>query len=253
MKDLNRLLTGLSQEIRSQMNLIVGFSFLIEQNYTNENENEGYSNQIYNSCNRIMWLFDSFLETAILDSCNTNMDIRKCNLNSILDKLNSDFRDMLKQETNNTKLLVSEVSCSCLSDIYIDSVKLSKVIQTLFKNAVYNTKSGHIKFGHNFSHGNLTFYIMDPSHSHIKYEEFLYTDNLDKSLSKFDDPGSAINIMLAKKIVYMMGGKIWTDSPVSGGTGMYFSVPVQVAEISKIPIDKYAVSSASRMNSSIVV
>jgi signal transduction histidine kinase len=250
MKDSSKLLAGLSQEMRSQMNSIVGFSFLIEQNYTNENE--GYSNQIFNSCNRIAWLFDSFLETAILDSCNTKMNIRRCNLNTIIDKLHSEFRDILKQETNNAKHLITEVSCSSLSDIYIDSAKLSKVIQTLFKNAVYNTKSGQIKFGHNFSNGYLTFYILEPGDSHLKYEEFLYTDNFDNSLSKYDDPGSAINIVLAKKIVHMIGGKIWTDAPDSGGTGMYFSIPVKVAEISTISIEKYAITSPSRISSSLV-
>jgi two-component system sensor histidine kinase EvgS len=253
MKDSNMLLAGLSQEFRTQMNSIVGFSYLITQSISNNKENGEYSNQILNSCNRIMWLFESFLEAAILDSDSSDVNIKKCNLNDIIYKLQAEFEEILAEENSNSNIVVNEDNSYCLSDVYIDYAKVTKVIHTLFKNAVCNTKSGFIKLGHDIKDGKLTFYILDSSQAHSKYEEFINTVDFNKSLTIFDDPATAVNIMLARKIVNIMGGMIWSENSDANGTGVFFSIPVKMEVPSKYSFNNFFNEGNSIMKRSLVI
>lgn len=81
------LLTGMSHEMRTHMNSIVAFSFLMNNNGFNENEKEEFSNHILSSCEQLMYLFDNFLDSAIIDTGNSTTDLRKCKINNILDDL----------------------------------------------------------------------------------------------------------------------------------------------------------------------
>ena len=68
------VLTGMSHEMRTHMNAIVAFSFLMKDNCCNNSEREEFSNQILNSCEQLIGLFDSFLDSAIIDTGNSKAD-----------------------------------------------------------------------------------------------------------------------------------------------------------------------------------
>lgn len=99
----------------------------------------------------------------------------------------------------------------------------------------------------------MTFYILDSSQAHAKYEEFLNTGDFNKSLTIFDDPATAINIMLARKIVNMMGGLIWSEKSDARGTGVFFTIPVKMEMPAKFSFNKFFDGENTRMNRSLVV
>jgi signal transduction histidine kinase len=92
------ILTGMSHEVRTHMNAIVAFSYLMNRDSANDSEREEFSNQILASCEQLIGLVDNFLDSAIIDSGSQKADLRKCKLNSILDELLSEFREVLKRE-----------------------------------------------------------------------------------------------------------------------------------------------------------
>ncbi len=94
------VLTGMSHEVRTHMNAIVAFSFLMNRNGCNESEREEFSNQIFASCEQLIGLFDNFLDSAIIDTGNSKADLKVCKLNNILDDLLSEFREILKKEAH---------------------------------------------------------------------------------------------------------------------------------------------------------
>ena len=91
------ILTGMSHEMRTQMNAIVAFSFLMKENCFDNLEREEYSNQILSACEQLIGLFDSFLDSAIIDSGNTKADLRIFKLDNMLDDLLSEFREVIKR------------------------------------------------------------------------------------------------------------------------------------------------------------
>jgi len=85
----------------------------------------------------------------------------------------------------------------------------------------------------------VTFYVIDSGQGYFKCKEFLHTEDLNDSLTQYNDTISAINLTLAKKLISMLGGTVWIECNGITGTGIYFSIPVKKAESSDIKINKY--------------
>jgi K+-sensing histidine kinase KdpD len=233
------VLTGMSHEVRTHMNAIVAFSFLMNRNSCDATEREEFSNQILSSCEQLIGLFDNFLDSAIIETGNSKTDTKVCKLSNILDDLLSEFREVLRKEDQKDVILVAEAAISDGIEVYIDSDRLFRVIRNLFQNALKNTKSGYIRIGYNFRENRLTFYVLDSGQGYFKCKEFLHTEDLNESLTKYNDTSSAINIILAKKLIQLLGGTMQVECNGLTGTGIYFSVPVKVAGSPGISIDKY--------------
>jgi len=233
------ILTGISHEVRTHMNAIVAFSYLMNRNSNNDSEREEFSNQIHASCEQLIGLLDNFLDSAILESGNQKTDLRTCKLNNVLDELLSEFREIIKREGHRDIVLVTE-SSSDSTEVVIDSDRVFRVIRTLFQNALQNTKSGYIKIGYEFRDDKVTFYVLDSGQGYFKCKEFLHTEDLNGSLAKYNDTVSAINITLATKIISFLGGSVWIECNGLTGTGIYFSIPAREStHSSEININKF--------------
>jgi signal transduction histidine kinase len=233
------ILTGMSHEMRTHMNAIVAFSFLMKENCCNNSEREEFSNQILSSCEQLIELFDSFLDSAIIDTGNSKADSKICKLDNIIDDLFSEFREVIRKEGNKDLELVTENQFSNSIEVFIDKNRVFRVIRSLFQNSIKNTKSGYIKIGYYFRDDKLTFYVLDSGQGYFKCKEFLHTEDLNESLALHNDMYTAINITLAKKLIQMLGGTIWIECNGLTGAGIYFSVPAKMIASSDININKY--------------
>jgi signal transduction histidine kinase len=233
------VLSGMSHEVRTHMNAIVAFSFLLNKSQSNDIEREEFTSQIMSSCEQLIGLFDNFLDSAIIDSGNSKADLKLCKLNNILDDLLSEFRETIKKEVYRDIILVNESSYAENVEVLIDSDRIFRVIRNLFNNALKNTKSGYIKVGYLFRDNRLTFYVLDSGQGYCKCKEFLHTEDLNDSLNKYNDTSSAINLTLAKKLIHILGGSLWIENNGPEGTGIYFSIPVMFEKSSEISINNY--------------
>lgn len=220
------ILTGMSREMRTQMNVIVAFSFLLNKKEYREEEREEFSNQIYTSCEQLISLFDNFLDSAIIDSGNSKSERGICNLNEEFNNLLLEFRETLKQEKYRDVILVTDNQTFQKSEYLIDANRVTRVIRNLFQNALSNTKSGYIKVGYFIKNDKLTFFIVDSGQGYFKCKEFLQSQDMTLSLSKFNDTYTAVSMILSRKLAKMLDGSIWIESNGLTGSGIYFSVPV---------------------------
>ncbi|MCE5347983.1 MAG: HAMP domain-containing histidine kinase [Bacteroidales bacterium] len=233
------ILAGMSHEMRTYMNSIVAFTFLMKEKCFNNQEGDEFSTQILKSCDQLIGLFDSFLESAIIDTTDTNVSFKKCKLDNTLDDLFSEFRETIKRENNNELEFLTEFQISDYPEVYIDKYRISRIIRCLFQNSIKNTKSGYIKIGYYFRDDNLTVYVLDSGQSYFKCKEFIDSDDINESVARYNDAFAAINIVLAKKLIKMMGGNIWIECNGLAGAGIYFSVPASMVEKSDVNSDLY--------------
>lgn len=233
------ILIGMSHEVRTHMNAIVAFSFLIKENDCNNSEKEDFSNQIFNSCEQLIKLFDSFLDSAIIDIGNSKAESKNHNLDSFLDELFSEFREVIKKDTQKELELITEVQFNNGAIVCIDKTRVSRLIRCLFQNSLKNTKSGYIKIGYNFSEDKVNFYVLDSGQGYFKFKEFLYAQDMDESMSEDNDTSTAINIILAKNLIQILGGTIRIECNGLTGSGIYFSVPAKNISNSNFDLNKY--------------
>ena len=195
------ILTGMSREMRTQMNAIVAFSFLLNKKNYSDDEREEFSDHIYASCEKIISLFDNFLDSAIIDTGNSRSESGICNPNEVFNDLFSEFREFLKQDRYKDVILVSDNQSFSNAEYLIDMNRVTRVIRNLFQNALNNTKSGYIKVGYNLMNDRFTFHILDSGQGYFKCREFLQTQDLAQSLSKFNDTSTAVNMALTRKLI----------------------------------------------------
>jgi signal transduction histidine kinase len=222
------VLTGMSHEMRTHMNAIVAFSFLMKDNSCNNTEREEFSNHVYSSCVQLMELFDSFLDSAKIDAGNSKAELKICRLDNMLDDLLSEFREVMLKESRTGLELIIENQTN-YTQVLLDQNMIFRVIRSLFQNSIKNTKSGYIKIGFFYNDNTMTFYVLDSGHSYIKCKEFLTSDDINESLTQHDDIFTAINITLARKLIQLLGGTIWIERNDISGAGIYFSIPAQMA------------------------
>jgi signal transduction histidine kinase len=233
------IFTGMSREMRTQMNDIVAFTYLLNKREYCEEEKERFGNHIYSSCERIISLFDNFLDYAIIDTGNSKSEPGICTPERIFEELFSEFREKLKRERQREVILVWENQVNNNARYLIDLTKLTRVIRNLFQVAVGNTKSGYIKVGYYFRDDNLTFYFHDSGQGFLKCREFLHSDDMDRSLLKYNDTFTAVNLTLTRNIVQIMNGSIWIESNGITGSRIYFSVPAKAVVNIEESVDKF--------------
>jgi len=233
------VITGMSHEMRTYMNAIVAFSYLMKDSSCSNTDREEFSNQILSSCEQLIGLFDSFLDSAVIDIGNSKSDSKICILSNMFDDLLSEFREILRRESQKELELITENQFSDISEVFLDKSRVFRVIRGLFQIAIKNTKSGYIKIGCNFRDDKVTFYVLDSGQGYFKCKEFLHTEDLNESLVHHNDIFTAINLTLAKKLIHMLGGTIWIECNGHTGTGIYFSVPARSVATTGIKINKY--------------
>jgi len=232
------VLTGLSREMRTHMNAIVAFTFLLKNKEHSEEEKEEFSNQIYSSCEQIISLFDNFLDSAIIDTGNSRSESGVFNPDEMFGNLFSEFRETLRKVRYKDVILVSDSLTFQNSEYQIDTNRVTRVIRNLFQNALNNTKSGYIKAGYFIRNEKLTCFILDSGQGYVKCREFLHSQDMSQSLSKFNDTFTAVSMVLTRKLVQMMGGSVWIESNGLTGSGIYFSVPLTCAADTEDEINK---------------
>jgi signal transduction histidine kinase len=233
------VLTGVSHEMRTAMNAIVAFSFLMKDSGCNDKDREEFSNHILTACEQLIGLFDSFLDSAIIDTGNSKADSKIYKFDSFLDDLLSEFREELSKDDFKDLELVTEIQFSNSTEVIIDKNKVYRVIRSLFQNSIKNTKSGYIKIGYFLTDDKVNFYILDSGMGYFKCREFLQTEDLNESLILHNDTYTAINITLAKKLIEMLEGTISVECNGLTGTGIYFSIPSKVVVSSDVSFNKY--------------
>jgi signal transduction histidine kinase len=233
------VLTGISHEMRTNMNAIVAFSFLMKDGNCNSNDREEFSSQILIACEQLISLFDSFLDSAIIDTGNSKADSKICKLDSFLDELLSEFREELHKEGHKDIELVTDIQFSNSTEVIVDKNKIYRIIRSLFQNSVKNTNSGYIKIGYFLRDDKVNFHILDSGHGFFKCRDFFQTEDLNESLILHNDTYTAINVTLAKKLIQMLEGSICVECNGLTGTGIYFSIPVKTVATSDLNINKY--------------
>ena len=233
------LIAEMSHEMRTHMNAIVAFSFLVKENGNNATERTEYSNQIINSCEQLLLLFENFLDSAIIETGNSKSELKKCKLDTIIDDLLSEFRVITRKTEHHNLELILENQFSNSLEVFIDINRVNRVIRNLFLNALENTSSGYIKIGYYFKDNKVTFYVSDSGQGYNKCKEFLQAQNLNDYLTRQNDTYSTVSLILARKLVNTMGGTMWIENNGLTGCSLFFSVPVKTVTNSENAISNF--------------
>jgi signal transduction histidine kinase len=218
------ILTGLSHEVRTYMNSIVAFSYLLNNDECSENEKKEFNDHIITSAEQLITLFDNFLDSALLESTNPAYSFKKQDIGSLLNRVLADLnRVHARAGKENLRLMLDPQGTRY--EIFVDEEKVHRVFINLFHNALENTSSGYIRIGCTKTDHRVIFYVIDSGEGFALSKDLLTASKINGYILKNINTFNIVGLSLARKLVENMGGRIWIEPNGPGGSAIYFSIP----------------------------
>jgi signal transduction histidine kinase/ActR/RegA family two-component response regulator len=235
-------LANMSHEIRTPMNSIVGFSDLITRDTIGIERKSLYARYISNSSKALLALIDDIIDIAKIEAGQLKILKSSVSVNKIINELFDFFHSEQIRDSKDTIELRTHFAVDGNNfAILCDMVRLRQVLNNLINNALKFTTSGFVEFGYVIpNNATIIFYVQDTGigiareKQAVIFERFRQVD--DTTTRKYG--GTGLGLAISKKLVELMGGKIWVESEASKGSTFYFSLPLIIPNSSETVIGK---------------
>ena len=244
-KAKTEFLSNVTNEIRLPIKSIIGISeSLTNKNELNKEEDLESVKNIFSASNNLIEIINNVLDLSRIETGSEIVIQKRYELKSILGELNSVIKSKLKNNVTFDILYDENIP-----NIYNgDKDKVYKILLNLLSNSVKYTEVGKIVLKIEYIEDNkiskLKFKISDTG---IGIKESDY-EKLFEKFSRLDDAikneteGLGLGLVITKKLVDLLKGKIWIDSTYGVGTSFFVELEQKVLDarpIGKLVEDNY--------------
>jgi PAS domain S-box-containing protein len=224
-------LASMSHEIRTPMNAIMGIADLLAKT-TLTLEQDKYVQIFRRAGDNLLNLINDILDLSKVEASQLELERTGFSLNDHLEKVT----EMVAARAREKDLvLVCEISPNVPNDLVGDPMRLRQVLLNLLGNAIKFTQSGKVLLrvapdGNPSAPTALRFTVFDTGIG-------IPTEKLDQVFERFTQAdssttrrfgGSGLGLTISKRLVELMGGRIWVESKVGEGSVFAFAVPFEI-------------------------
>jgi PAS domain S-box-containing protein len=216
-------LHNVSHEIRTPMNAIIGFTTLLNEKGTTEQEKQQFTGIITQSSNQLLSIINDIVDIANIESGQVKVNFSRINLNSCMKGLLEQF----SYRKNNISIGLHLDLPDDQSYLVTDETKMIQVLSNLINNALKFTQEGRIDFGYQVQNEYIEFYVSDtgigiPVEHQSKIFKRFYQVDFGGSRQY---GGTGLGLSICEAYVILLGGEIHVASEPGKGSKFVFTLP----------------------------
>ncbi|MDH3800017.1 MAG: response regulator, partial [Desulfobacterales bacterium] len=220
-------LANMSHEIRTPMNAVIGMAHLASKTELTPKQQD-YLNKIQSSANSLLGIINDILDFSKIEAGKLDMEAVEFDLLETLDNV-ANVITVKAQEKENLEVLFY-LDSQVPNFLVGDSLRLNQILVNIGNNAVKFTEQGEIVLSARVTERSddkvsLQFSVRDTGIGMTAEQQ----SKLFQAFSQADTSttrkygGTGLGLTISKRLVNMMGGKIWTESESGQGTTFHFT------------------------------
>jgi signal transduction histidine kinase/CheY-like chemotaxis protein/ABC-type amino acid transport substrate-binding protein len=232
-KAKSEFLANMSHEIRTPMNAIVGLTQLTLQTALSDVQRD-YLEKTSAAAKSLLGIINDILDFTKIEAGKLSMERIEFQLEEVIDGILNVQLVRANEKSLEILLSVGPDTPTCLEG---DPLRLGQILNNLMSNAVKFTEQGRVTLSIDAlqeSQGQaiLKFRIQDTgiglSDEQIR-KLFTAFNQADSSVTRRFG-GTGLGLAISKRLVEMMGGKIWCEGTPGQGSSFYFTAMFGVAD-----------------------
>ncbi|MBI3222535.1 MAG: response regulator [Nitrosomonadales bacterium] len=240
----SEFLASMSHELRTPLNAILGFSQLLDMDADLNQENRGHAREIQRAGQHLLALVNDMIDLARIEAGKLELSIEPVQIASVMEESLSMMESLARK--SGIRLIEKRCEKDDLT-VHADYVRLRQALFNLLSNAIkYNRPEGSVCLACTCDAGRLRISVADTGPGiplDMQARIFNAFDRLGEE--RGDVEGTGIGLVITKRIVEAMGGRVgfestpgqgstfWIELALGSGAAEQIAAPAVVAALTQ--------------------
>lgn len=223
----SEFLASMSHELRTPLNAVLGFSeVLLERMFGDINERqEEYLRDINSSGKHLLELLNEILDLSKVEAGRMELEYSSFDLRALLDEA----AGMLRERAAAHRIRLTVEADPGIGLVYSDQLRLKQVVLNLVTNAVkFTGEGGRVAVRARRGAGDIEVRVVDTGIGVPEEDrERIFESFQQGGRGASREEGTGLGLTLSRRIVELLGGRMWLESEVGAGSTFGFSLPAR--------------------------
>ncbi|MGE4289210.1 MAG: response regulator [Salinivirgaceae bacterium] len=232
-------LANMSHEIRTPMNSIIGFSDLLADADLTFDQRIEIIDMIQSNGYTLIDIIDDIIDFSKIEAGQIHLKFTDFNLNAII-KDAFLYSNNKKNQLNKEELNVTYHIGSIEDEFYIhsDPYRMRQVLKNLMNSVIRFSTSESLFLGYIIQEESILFYLKNDTN--ILSDDLINKINsgsasLQINFSEIEE-SVGISLIIAKNVIEMIGGNLWSEELIPGRPDYYFTIPLKTVTSKPAPV-----------------